>query len=577
VSHIRVQVAAQCSAEDLGRYHLLATLGQGGMGTIHLAVAGGLGDFRKLLVVKQLRQDLASDHRFVAMFMNEAQLAARLNHPNVVQTLEAGREGDRYFLSMEFLDGQPLSAILRQPEKTSGVPLGMRLQILCDALAGLHYAHELTEYDGTKLQIVHRDVSPQNIFVTYDGQVKVVDFGIAKAIVTDTATTGKHFKGKFGYAAPEQVRGAAVDSRTDVFAVGVILWEAVTSRRFAEGKPTRASVQARLAGLESRLTPAMPDVDPLLAEICDRALSVDPERRFATAEEFRTALAKYLIVSGQQVDTATMRHVMCAKFADERKAIHRLIDDHIKQSDGAIVELGEAEIGLGRETGNDNPTTVADISKLVSDPYGRLVTSMTPPVAPAFWRSRLAMGCGSALLAFALAFGYGKLSPESPESITVTSSLPQAAGEESSTSASTEPPSASKSAILRPEPLEFYPKRIERVADKSTERANHGGPADQKQGSGDAMQSSARRATSGTKSAASVPRSTSNTRKDEAVAKSTAAAPTRREATRELARREATRELARRKAAVEPESSIGADLNRLGKLNKQRPIDLSFE
>jgi serine/threonine protein kinase len=554
-----VQVAAQYSAEDLGRYHLLATLGQGGMGTIHLAVAGGLGDFRKLLVVKQLRQDLASDHRFVAMFMNEAQLAARLNHPNVVQTLEAGREGDRYFLSMEFLDGQPLSAILRQPEKTSGVPLGMRLQILCDALAGLHYAHELTEYDGTKLQIVHRDVSPQNIFVTYDGQVKVVDFGIAKAIVTDSAMTGKQFKGKFGYAAPEQVRGAAVDARTDVFAVGVILWEAVTSRRFAEGKPTRLSVQARLGGLESRLTLAAPDVDPLLAEICDRALSVDPDKRFASADEFRTALAQYLTISGQQVDTATMRQVMCARFADERKAIHRVIDDHIKRSDGALAELAEAEVGLGRETGNDNPTTVADISKLASDPYGGLVTSLEPPVAPAFWRSLLFIGGGIALLAFALAFGYGKLSPASPESIIVTSSLPPTGGEESSTAASTELPSASKSVIVLPEPLNFSPKRIEPVADKSNERANRGGSADQKHGSGDALRSSARRGTSGAKSPASVPRSTSTGRADGAVAKSSAVVTARREAERV------------------PESGIGADLNRLGKLNKQRPIDLSFE
>src|ERR1700759_1433975 len=118
------------SLETLGRYHLVAELGQGGMGTIHLAVAGGLGDFRKLLVVKELRQDLTRNQRFVRMFLDEAQLAARLNHPNVVQTLEAGQEGDRYFISMEFLDGHPLSAILKQADTAPRVLLGMRLQIL---------------------------------------------------------------------------------------------------------------------------------------------------------------------------------------------------------------------------------------------------------------------------------------------------------------------------------------------------------------------------------------------------------------------------------------------------------------
>ena len=169
------------AGQQLGRYRLVTTLGQGGMGTIWLAVAGGLGGFRKLLVVKELRWDLTRNPRFVEMFLDEAKLAARLNHPNVVQTLEAGQEDQRYFLSMEFLDGQPLSEVLLRATLDPLISLGVRLRILCGALAGLHYAHELRDYDGTTLSIVHRDVSPQNVFVTYDGQVKVVDFGIAKA------------------------------------------------------------------------------------------------------------------------------------------------------------------------------------------------------------------------------------------------------------------------------------------------------------------------------------------------------------------------------------------------------------
>ena len=136
-------------ANHLGRYRLVSTLGQGGMGTIWLAVAGGLGGFRKLLVIRELRWDLTRNHRFVEMFFDEVKLAARLNHPNVVQTLEAGQEGNRYFLSMEFLDGQPLSEVMQRATLDPAISLAIRLRILCGALSGLHYAHELRDYDGT--------------------------------------------------------------------------------------------------------------------------------------------------------------------------------------------------------------------------------------------------------------------------------------------------------------------------------------------------------------------------------------------------------------------------------------------
>jgi serine/threonine protein kinase len=166
---------------QLGKYQLIATLGQGGMGTVYLALASGFGQFRKLLVLKELRQDLTRRGGFVRMFMDEAKLAARLSHPNVVQTFEASEVDDRYFLAMEYLDGQSLSALLDRLAQTDlQLPLCMHIQILCEALSGLHYAHELLDYDGTSLQVVHRDVSPQNVFVTYHGQVKVVDFGVAK-------------------------------------------------------------------------------------------------------------------------------------------------------------------------------------------------------------------------------------------------------------------------------------------------------------------------------------------------------------------------------------------------------------
>src|SRR5438105_4376679 len=164
----------------LGRYRVIAKLGQGGMAKVFLTVVPGPAGVQKLLVVKELRPELAHDEDIRTMFLDEARLAARLNHPNVVQTYEVGVERGHYFIAMEYLEGQPLNRLWRRMA-AEHMPLEMQLKILADALNGLHYAHELVDFDGTPLHVVHRDISPHNVFVTYDGQVKVVDFGIAKA------------------------------------------------------------------------------------------------------------------------------------------------------------------------------------------------------------------------------------------------------------------------------------------------------------------------------------------------------------------------------------------------------------
>ena len=392
------------------------------MGTIYLAVAGGLADFHKLLVVKELRQDLSANQRFVEMFLDEAKLAARLNHPNVVQTIEAGQENDRYFLSMEFLDGQPFNAIWRDADKAPAVTLPIRLKILSDALAGLHYAHTLQEYDGTSLHIVHRDVSPQNIFVTYDGQVKVVDFGIAKAAVTSSSkTTPGMFKGKFGYAAPEQVRGQEdLDARTDVFAMGVILWETLSMRQFSHGQVTRSSITNRLNGLEPRAA-EIPGVDKRLAAICDRALAVDPDARFSTADQFRVALDEYLAQTGQRVEISAIKEVMANKFAAERRAIHQLIDSHIKR--GEITDSQVQATGLDAEVGNNQPTQIADLSKYIDNTAevtvisGSIAVELSVPAPPpekAPTRNVKVVGICAAIAAV-LCLGFFKLSATTPE------------------------------------------------------------------------------------------------------------------------------------------------------------------
>src|SRR6185437_8026107 len=235
-------------ANTLGKYRLIAELGHGGMAEVYLAVVRGPAGFNKLVVIKQIRPQLAEDPEFLAMFLDEARLAARLSHPNVVQTNEVGQEGSRYFIAMEYLEGQPLNRVLHRVQKTGGIPLALHVKILSDVLGGLHHAHELADFDGTPLEVVHRDVTPHNVFITYDGQVKVVDFGIAKALNSSAETRTGVLKGKVAYMAPEQARGERCDRRADVFSVGVMLWEAATGRRLWKGVPDITILQRLLAG-----------------------------------------------------------------------------------------------------------------------------------------------------------------------------------------------------------------------------------------------------------------------------------------------------------------------------------------
>jgi serine/threonine-protein kinase len=218
-----------------GRYRIVLPLGQGGTSDVYLAIADGPGGFRKLAVLKMLRKSLSADAELRAMFLDEARLAARLHHPNVVQTYEVLEEPGGPVIVMEYLDGQPLSELIVRGREQSAFPFAMQLAVLIDALAGLHAAHELVDFDGTPLGVVHRDVSPHNLFVTVEGQTKVLDFGIAKLarslVETEVGTT----KGKLRYMAPEQIAGGKLDRRADVYAAGVMLWEALCGERMWKG------------------------------------------------------------------------------------------------------------------------------------------------------------------------------------------------------------------------------------------------------------------------------------------------------------------------------------------------------
>ena len=297
---------------------LLLELGRGGMGTVYLAATSGPGGFQKLSVVKRLTPDLACDPDFLKMFLDEARLAARLNHPNIVQTLEVGADERGHFIEMEYMEGQSLQTLVRGAAKSHALTTPLAIWILAQTLAGLHHAHELTAYDGTALHVVHRDVSPHNVFVTYDGAVKLLDFGIAKAADSSSRTATGVFKGKLHYMAPEQVLLRPVDRRADVFAVGVILWQLLTGERLWGGLADHEVVEKLADGCIPSPRSLAPEVPEDLDAICMRALAATPDERYATAADFEAALEDHLERSGARPTPRQLGKVLCAFFRLER-------------------------------------------------------------------------------------------------------------------------------------------------------------------------------------------------------------------------------------------------------------------
>ena len=299
----------------IGRYRVLGRIATGGMADILLGKLNGPSGFQRAVVIKSILPHLARDEEFVGMFLDEARLTAQIRHPNVVQVHELGRDGALLYLVMEYLDGESCNSILREAARRgTHPPHALAAHICAHVAAGLHAAHVLTDDDGKLLGVVHRDVSPQNVLVTYDGQVKLLDFGIAKAAGRTTeGTRAGQIKGKFAYMAPEQATRAEVDARTDVFSLGVVLWEMTTGRRLFK----RASELMVLRALSEEPIPRPSDqvkrYPPLLESIVMRALARDPKDRFQTALDLRQALAGWL----RDTDSDdTVEHQLASYMAD---------------------------------------------------------------------------------------------------------------------------------------------------------------------------------------------------------------------------------------------------------------------
>ncbi len=272
-----------------GRYESLRAIASGGMATVYLGRAVGAGGFERLVALKMMHPHIAAEPEFVAMFLDEARLAARVRHPNVVATFDLVE--DPLFLVMEYIEGPSLHLLLRTCARAKRpVPIGIVLRIFLDVLAGLHAAHELTGSDGEPLHLVHRDVSPQNVLVGIDGVSRITDFGVARAETRLMSTQGNALKGKLSYMAPEQIRAEQVDRRSDVYSAGVVLWEMLTEERLFKADNDGALIAQILQGPPAGPRGVVPSVPAAIDGICLRALRADPDERFPTAAAFAEAL-----------------------------------------------------------------------------------------------------------------------------------------------------------------------------------------------------------------------------------------------------------------------------------------------
>lgn len=281
---------------ELGRYELLMPIASGGMAMVWAARLKGTRGFQKIVAVKTMLPRLSDDPEFERMFLDEASLASQIRHPHVAEILDLGEQDGVLYLVMEWIDGLPLNQVMKKARKSGGIPLPIAVRIVMQACAGLHAAHELRDPTGELVGLVHRDVSPQNIMLSYDGVIKVVDFGVAKATaVGGGATAAGHVKGKIAYMAPEQIKGDSLDRRADLFAMGIILYALTTGkhpfRKESEAATIYNIIDKSAAMAPRRLVPGYPAA---LERVVLQALAKDPGKRFPTANEFLRALDQAL-------------------------------------------------------------------------------------------------------------------------------------------------------------------------------------------------------------------------------------------------------------------------------------------
>ena len=311
-----------------GRYTLLEQLAVGGMAEVFRAKITSSHGFEKILVVKRILPHLAADPNFVAMFIDEAKLTAQLTHPKIVQVLDFGEVRGQYFTALEYIDGFDGLGLLRvAAQKRVHIPRSLAVFIVSEVLEALDYAHNARDMEGKPMQIVHRDISPSNIFISKRGDVKLGDFGIAHAQRRESKTQAGTLKGKYGYMSPEQVVGRPIDARSDLFAIGVVLAELVTGRRLFSA-PADLDVLLKVRDVKlDRLDKYGADLPKALDRIVRKALTKSPRDRFASAAEFRDELSDYLFASGQRIGPSDLRTFTGRLFDTSPDSAARLLQE----------------------------------------------------------------------------------------------------------------------------------------------------------------------------------------------------------------------------------------------------------
>jgi serine/threonine-protein kinase len=306
---------------QFGKYTLLRAIASGGMAKVYLAIQRAVAGFEKLVVIKRILPELSRDQAFVEMLLTEARTAATLNHPNVVQTFDVGEVEGTYYIAMEHINGEDIRSVVRAM-KRSGVtefPLEHTLSIILGVCSGLAYAHEKKDLEGNPLAIVHRDVSPQNVLITFTGDVKVVDFGIAKsteAAVAESTQAGQ-LKGKVPYMSPEQAAGKEIDHRSDIFAVGIMLFELTTGRRLFKAKSEFETLKLICEREYPRPSQIRPGYPPALEAVVMKALAKDPEERYQSARDMQADLEAFVRQERIAVSTVSLANWMKMLFEDK--------------------------------------------------------------------------------------------------------------------------------------------------------------------------------------------------------------------------------------------------------------------
>lgn len=401
----------------MGRYQLLTPLASGGMAEIWLARQPGVRGFEKLVVIKRMVGALEDDPDHVEMFLSEARLAAQFSHPHIVQIFELGEAKGSFFIVMEYLDGESLSAVYRQSKKDhKPIPDHLAVKLAAWAAGALHYAHSRVDENGQPQCIVHRDVSPQNLVVTFDGSLKVVDFGIAK--IASHATASGKLKGKLAYMAPEQARTQPVDARTDVFALGVVLFELITHGRLFP-RADELEILSRLTVAEHlpRASERRPDVPASLDVLIAKAMAAEPEQRYQTAADFQTALEDWLVSTGHRATNADVAAYLKDLFA-ERIASRKALIDAAKRGDlassaaSAQVLAAVPGSGSGSSSLSGAPTAQSPKAIEVDVPRDPTVAAVRATLAPRRSKVPLAIGAVAVLAVAAGVFAATRPGPE---------------------------------------------------------------------------------------------------------------------------------------------------------------------